>query len=723
MSLKLNYSRILTTSVLLISTLAFLSARPSRAETCRGASGSEWRQLAEGNNTFWTPQEFWAWKEITAGRKADFNLLYGQDLDPASFSPEWSDKTKSRQMRSCFLTEILSEPFSQGIPARGVHIVGAHFESLIDLTAIHFSRPLRLERVRFDRGVWFKRAAFDHLVSLDGSLLGYQFDTDPIETETFPEPGEERRPVSLNMKGISSESDVLLRGSTLKGDAVFSGSQIKGALDLSGTSFDGRVNMDGLHTGGNLLLRYDETSARPQPSVFHNRVRVRSAKIGGSLDAFGSIFRDELNAADLNIGAHFIAHCVYVAGVLDLNNLRAAGDVFMNFSIFHYVAMNGAVVDDSIWANNSRFTELEMFQINVKQALSLSSTIVAGYTTSRPNRRDEIRGISLRNARIGGELRLLRANVTGRLDLSGANAGRLAIFDRRQPDHRLCPISFGTQAGGTSIFTLRGYGSEVSTVDKAGDLELDGFTYATVGEVAPSEWLNGDIQPTIWSERWYSNLASSLPICSATTAPSWRAWLACDAEHSRWLDWITLDTDFTAQPYRHLSRVLRDLGDDSVADEVLYLAREQDRMAAWHKGEYLHSLVFLALKLTVGYGIGSGPSLVLIWILIFTVGGTLILYINEWVLARGLRKSIANWAAAMLVSSVRGRSSSPTRLDLRDKVFFSLYYIIGAFLDEDWIRKEQLHVLAQVYFTFQRMAGWVLVAALAAAVSGLTQGR
>src|SRR4051812_45073467 len=93
--------------------------------------------------------ERWVWREIQAGRPANFNERDKprEPLDPRK--PDVWDE--SRTLRAAFLKEILfREPYRSAIPIEGVRIIGARFAEKLDLAFGGLEQQLWLEKCRFE---------------------------------------------------------------------------------------------------------------------------------------------------------------------------------------------------------------------------------------------------------------------------------------------------------------------------------------------------------------------------------------------------------------------------------------------------------------------------------------------------------------------------------------------------------------------------------------------
>ncbi|TAD88439.1 MAG: hypothetical protein EAZ99_13625 [Alphaproteobacteria bacterium] len=159
---------------------------------------------------------------------------------------------------------------------------------------------------------------------------------------------------------------------------------------------------------------------------------------------------------------------------------------------------------------------------------------------------------------------------------------------------------------------------------------------------------------------------------------------------------LARDTWFSPQPYHQLASVFLGAGDSERAEAILYAAKERER----HKEtDFWGRTGLWLLKVTVGYGIGSGPWLILVWVLVVTLVGMV-------VLARSPGGRGKSW-------SWRFGASLDHLLPIVE-----LSPEFTKFFDDPG--RERLAGWQMGYFAVHAILGYVLAAVLAAAVAGLT---
>jgi hypothetical protein len=171
---------------------------------------------------------------------------------------------------------------------------------------------------------------------------------------------------------------------------------------------------------------------------------------------------------------------------------------------------------------------------------------------------------------------------------------------------------------------------------------------------------------------------------------------------SWYVDWLGRDTAFTHQPYQHLATVLRTAGDPDEADDILYAARERERIESWRNGDVPTALGLASLRCIIGYGLGYRYFRALGWVLLFTVVGIAVLWASPSARTRGLP-----WCAGASLDQLL----PIVELNKEFSDFFD---------DPD---RERLKGWQLTYFAAQAIVGYVLASFVVAGLAGLTQAH
>lgn len=586
----------------------------------------------------WTPQEAWIWERVLAGEVADLEQRYGGTLEP-------------RRVSEGFLLDVLTIPdFAEAVPHHGVRIIGAWFPEPLDLSDIVFRHQLWLERCRFDGKVSFRTVRLESHLSLEGSTFKGEVDLAGAKVDGQISALGATFEGSLDMSGLVAGQHLFLRSdkdisrTTFKGEVNLTATKVGGHLDARGAAFEARLHMEGLMVGQNLLLHSDKDSGR---TTFEGEVVLLGARIEGQLAALGATFE----------------------GNLDMNGLAVGGDLFLSggATFNGEVVLIAARVGGQLDASGATFeARLNLDGVAVGQNLFLR-----GGATFKDD-------VVLHRARVGGVIDVSDATFHGTLDASTAMVeGELRLGSslhhraRWEPDASLVlrNTSVGAlqdridqEPSGKLLIDKEPGGKLLDAWPEL--LQLEGFTYRRLGGLGGE----GESEMIDRPASWY-------------------------------VGWLARDPSFSPQPYRQLANVFREAGADDQANAILYALRERERAEAWRRRAYLRWLSLGLLKLVIGYGIGAGYFWALAWAGLFTLIGTLVLWLGStdaWLRGFG-------WCVFASLDEI---------LPLVE-----LNKAHAEFVDKT------LAGGRQVYFYAHRIIGYLLGSFVVAGLAGLTQGR
>lgn len=224
----------------------------------------------------WTEPEKWAWKEISAGREADFHLKYGE-IDPRK-DGDWKsvDVRKQRLLSPEFLKSVLlNHPWKSALSNIGVRIGGALFEPKIDLQNAEICCDLWLVQCRIQRELKLLMARHDKNLGLTNSCVagGLTMDRASIKGGLF-----------LQSFGKGNRSE-------FHGEVRLIDTQVSGLVDMSGSLFKGILAMDGAKINAGLFMRSEKQGPRAE---FHRNVSMHDVQVGASVSMVGSLFKGHL---------------------------------------------------------------------------------------------------------------------------------------------------------------------------------------------------------------------------------------------------------------------------------------------------------------------------------------------------------------------------------------------------------------------------------------------
>ena len=423
--------------------------------------------------------------------------------------------------------------------------------------------------------------------------------------------------------------------------------------------FDDKLNMASASIDSDLLMN---------EAQFEKDVDLRRAKINGFLDMSGSTFMGKLNMYYALVGGNlfmsaeaefrdvvlreaeirgklWMSHSKF-KGNLDMASVSTVDDLFMRDSEFGDVVwMIGAKIGDDLSVDRSKF----------KKMLNMNSVSIGDDLLMRKSKFDE--QVKLGSLTVRSNLDARGATLS-KLDLTGARIkGKLRIGSWRKK--KIEWKGYKDKKGNfhTPKLTLRNanVGALQDTTDTWPDeLELDGFTY----------------------KRFESGEKKTL-----------------SERGSKWfIKWLAKDKSYSPQPYQQLAGVLRSTGLGSIADDILYQNRDEQRVdPKTSKFEWLR-LSFL--RWFYGYGYGRHIFWALLQVaMILLVSGTLVIYIytterrhktercDEDIIISGLRDSF--WYSVDLLLPVMKLREKHYEIDLETKgarYYFYVHQIIGYLL-------------------------------------------
>jgi hypothetical protein len=362
-----------------------------------------------------------------------------------------------------------------------------------------------------------------------------------------------------------------------------------------------------------------------------------------------------------------------------------------------------AEITQMTWLDKSRFTEnLSLEGLRTRFLLSFTGSVLTGSLLMNSSdvglfmsEDAEFKDVSLRGAHIGRQLVLVRAKVTGTLNMDSANVGTDLILVDGQFSKRI-KLSFAKIGG---ILGLRGAtladGLDLTETRIDSELLL-GPPQPIWGDDAKLILRNtrvGALQdaPEAWPKQLDLNGFSYERFGGLGASPE----AAVGQRGSKWfVSWLARDEFYTPQPYEQASNVLRQMGHPEMATDVLYAGRERDRKQAWQRKEYLRWLGLSLLNGTIGYGLGYR---ILFWPL-------------YWVIA------------LVLIGTIVLRATGQTLRD--DGQTIGLWYSFDTLLPVVELRQAHYDIdlegFARYWFYVHKLMGYVLVSFLIAGLSGLT---
>lgn len=653
---------------------------------------------------------------VAEGEPIDLSSGDPQQDDPAAHESWGPDRT----IRAKLLYWLCTSPkVVARVHRKGIQILGAKIEGRLDLEGVTLSRPLHLTRSAILDGISLS-GAITRTISLIGSRTG-----------------------PLSAEGMTVRGSVLLAHAHVNGQVRLSGSRVEGRLVCSGATIenpeDCALLADVIRVAGDVCLDSGFRSI--------GEVRLRGASIEGNLTCSGGTFEGKHSGA-LN------AHGVTVKGnVLLDQGFHATGEVCVPGAIIGGLLIcrggrfnnpNGnALTADGITVQGNVLLDRSFHAVGAVRIVGAQIGGQLGCTRGKFEKPDDVALNASRTVTQGsvfladgfeavGEVRLLRADIGGLLTCSGGsfrNPGGDALNAEGITVERNALLDHGFHAMGRVSLQGAKIGGLLRCVEAqfedpecgaaliAERMSVDGGLFlqrvhfdglltlqdARVGTLVDSK--DG------WPERGKLYLAGfqykSLGGDQTPTNSADR------------LDWLRRQPrkPFRPQPYEQLASVLRQMGQESDAVDIL-IAKQHDLI---HHGELSWFSRSVGWMLGLALGHGYRPWRVIPGILFFVIVGWLIF---RWAAANGV---MVPSAPAVLTS----KAYAHAHVLPRDyPVLQPAIYSLDAFLPLIDLHQETYWLpnaahprgwMIQVYLWVHIFFGWLLSTLFVAGITGLVR--
>jgi hypothetical protein len=605
----------------------------------------------------WTPPESWVWRQICAGQKAD--------LEKGFPEPD-----ASRALSAGFITALLFDPQVKAlVPHTGVHISGGEIAG-----------PLEL----------------------DNAAPGYE----------------------LSLERMRISGDVDLHGLTTAENLSFANTRIAGSLDLNGASFGGNLRLEGLYVSSELHLLRGSIGGTAEfndidigrnldlerLSVAHNLV-MRRARLPG-VNLLGASVKADIHMEDS-----------FVSGWTWMENLQVGSDLFLERARLVRTDLKGSNIGDNLRMTGDHVAgPLNMQGIKVGQDLDMDA--------------GSYQEVNLRDAEIGYTLRFDGSQVSGPLAAPAAHIGHTLSFDKNARFDEAVDLAYVKVDGAVlmkgSTFakgvTLNGatIGQGLSITEGTRIVGPLDMTFAKIGsnlDLTGGSFDSVDLTgTTIGAEirlasKGYATIAwrpAARLVLRNVSAQALQdlpdAWpTALDLEGftyqrlggyhegdgndvaarpaQTFIDWLAKQKQYSPQPYRTLSDVLRSAGFPDKAKEVLNAGYLREWGEATGIDWFWQGLRWAII------GFGLYPERSALWILVLVPLGAFIIGFEPQVRLRAMRPV--------------------------DRLIYSL----DALLPFVTLRAEHnsfdFQAWPKYYLYFHKVMGYVLIAFLLSAVTSL----
>jgi hypothetical protein len=445
----------------------------------------------------------------------------------------------------------------------------------------------------------------------------------------------------LMAHGLQVDGTLWLKGAEIRSPekGLGSGLLLEGAVIRDSINMN-NASLEGVDAGSMSVGKDLELN---DATLKSGQINLAGARIDGTVHMRGSNFYGSLQAKSIRIGKD-----------LEMREAKLYDGCSINLegaSIDGSLHLNGTMTKSGIWAPSLR-VGTNLWLANTELSVS---PILSG-------------------ARIGGSVYLGRATLPG-ADLTDAViAGALVIAGPYGEPKWLDPsrlVLRNTQVG-TLSDSRDAWPRPSPAQTKQSPLDLQGFIYSRIGALEEDPSAPPSVQAgRMHQANWY-------------------------------VEWLERDTTFARQPYQHLANLMRTAGDPDEADDILYAARERERIESWRKGDVPTAMGLASLRCIIGYGLGYRYFRALGWVLFFTAVGVAVLWVSPSARAKGLP-----WCAGASLDQLL----PIVELNKEFSDFFD---------DPD---RDRLKGWQLTYFAVQAIVGYVLASFVVAGLAGLTQAH
>jgi hypothetical protein len=498
------------------------------------------------------------------------------DNDPLNDPTSKNEWDKERKIRAEVLRWLCLDKAAEiYVDFQGIWIHGAKISSHLNLNYSSVRFPLGFRCCRFSGEVRLISARLPSLVLSGSTVPGLAADGAEFQNSVFLD------------CGFSATGAVGLVGVQIDGMLVCDGGTFRDLAQANVSSSGTALSAGSIVVKGNVHLRFGFAA--------EGQVDLQGAQIGGDLDCEDGTFKN-LPQKDLtNSGLALCAQRATVKGDVRLSN---------GFVAEGQINLQGIQIDGAFDCEGGTFKNSR------QKGLDESGTaLLAGRASIK-------RSVRLRYGfSAEGEVNLLGAQIGGNLDCGGGTFKNLPQEDIEESGTAL--MAEGTSVAG-DVFLSDGFvaAGEVSLLGAqvGGDLECSGATFhlvllerATVKQIL--FWSN--IKSPGQAELALDNTSVASLVDDQESWPS-AGKLSLDGftygriaggpnDSKSRLDWVGRQKSFSAQPYRHLAKILRDEGDDEGARTVIYemeKRKHQDSKRGWFPRFW--NPIF---RWTIGYGV------------------------------------------------------------------------------------------------------------------------
>ena len=391
------------------------------------------------------------------------------------------------------------------------------------------------------------------------------------------------------MDSIEVRKHLLISNGAKFDKVILNCANIGGQIGMDDSEFSGDLNMDSIEVGKSLHM---------SNGAKFDKVILAGANIRGQVSMIGSEFSGDLDMDSIKVGDSLLMRNGSKFKSVDINGANIGGQIDMDGSEFSGdLDMDVIVVGESLhMSNGAKFDKVILRGSNIRGQVSMIGSEFSG-------------DLDMDSIKVGDSLLMRNGSKFKSVDINGANIGGQIDMDGSEFSGDLDMEAIEV---GESILMRNGakFDAELKLVlSKIGsnlDISNSSFTILKLTGTNIRKELNYNSSKS--NKFWPEKLEiSGLTYNGITDKGSYK--LSIEGLKI----FLERQTSYSPQPYKQLASVLQDTGQINMANKILYMGKERERVEA----DFPYNLGLLFSKYFIGYGIGYGYFIVLFWIAFF----------------------------------------------------------------------------------------------------------
>ncbi|VVN47231.1 hypothetical protein [Pseudomonas fluorescens] len=502
----------------------------------------------------------------------------------------------------------------------------------------------------------------------------------------------------VDVEFFESRFGVLIEHSVIGGGLTISEGKLN-TIDVDRTTIRGDFNIDRCVVRSIYLRRinvegdahvYEINAVYGDEQYTPAEIHISGGRFHGELK-LGSIYAEHMGVRDIVVGGDLLIENVYspdndigIAPKLDVHGSDIGGSMRMWRIDFNTFDSFNTKVDGVVSMSYSKIGHLLLRHTRVGEDFRVFDTVVGSEYANKAI--DIAEEGFLSPLFVGGSIIFMNSVFIGKLVLDKAEVGGDLVFDTSRfgsISAMMMKISREFLIIGTSgLSSDRRYEPDFHQFDPWGpDASLD-ISYSIFDSIA-SPWAMQAWPQALNIQGFKVRTLRVVSVPGIENEPP-EKWIP------KWLEHGT-NQNFTFQPYKEISGMLRNTGNEAAAVFVEYAARERQRLVACKNHDITSCAVLTASKVLIGYGYFIQWSL--LWSVAFVLLGA-------WIFRNTPESKSANMPIGITYS-------------------FDMFIPLIRLRESNY--KIEIKGLARYYFYLHRITGWIMGSFIVAGLSGFTK--